>query len=162
MRTNRRSSAATPSGCFGCEPFARSACALYAPCPGKRRIGTVAQWLEPTAHNGLVGGSSPPGPTSDLLEFLKFRAGLGPTDHRIDHRNVCGVLASDRGSCALQIVWAVMAVNALKRFGGHPKISRRFPDRYTALHEPRRCRVPQRMWNDLAAFGREPCKPHCS
>src|SRR5262245_27178327 len=27
------------------------------------RIGPVAQWLEPTAHNGLVGGSSPPGPT---------------------------------------------------------------------------------------------------
>src|SRR5262249_46737323 len=29
-----------------------------------RRTGPVAQWLEPTAHNGLVGGSSPPGPTS--------------------------------------------------------------------------------------------------
>ena len=27
------------------------------------RIGPVAQWLEPTAHNGLVGGSNPPGPT---------------------------------------------------------------------------------------------------
>src|SRR5689334_15700037 len=27
------------------------------------RPGPVAQWLEPTAHNGLVGGSSPPGPT---------------------------------------------------------------------------------------------------
>ena len=27
------------------------------------RAGPVAQWLEPTAHNGLVGGSSPPGPT---------------------------------------------------------------------------------------------------
>jgi hypothetical protein len=29
--------------------------------------GPVAQRLEPTAHNGLVGGSSPPGPTSILL-----------------------------------------------------------------------------------------------
>src|SRR5262249_53592670 len=28
------------------------------------RIGPVAQWLEPTAHNGLVGGSNPPGPTT--------------------------------------------------------------------------------------------------
>ena len=27
------------------------------------RLGPVAQWSEPTAHNGLVGGSSPPGPT---------------------------------------------------------------------------------------------------
>jgi hypothetical protein len=28
------------------------------------RHGPVAQWLEPAAHNGLVGGSSPPGPTN--------------------------------------------------------------------------------------------------
>src|SRR5260370_19044857 len=28
------------------------------------RQGPVAQWLEPAAHNGLVGGSSPPGPTT--------------------------------------------------------------------------------------------------
>ncbi|MEY3551859.1 MAG: hypothetical protein RL735_207, partial [Pseudomonadota bacterium] len=26
-------------------------------------IGPVAQWLEPAAHNGLVAGSSPAGPT---------------------------------------------------------------------------------------------------
>src|SRR5215467_10125224 len=31
--------------------------------PASARIGPVAQWLEPTAHNGLVGGSNPPGPT---------------------------------------------------------------------------------------------------
>ena len=31
--------------------------------PAPERIGPVAQWLEPTAHNGLVGGSNPPGPT---------------------------------------------------------------------------------------------------
>ena len=29
--------------------------------------GPVAQWLEPTAHNGLVGGSSPPGPTTQSI-----------------------------------------------------------------------------------------------
>ena len=127
-----------------------------------RIAGPVAQRLEPTAHNGLVGGSNPPGPTSELLEFLKFRAGFRFTDHRIDHRNLFGVLASDRGSCALQMVWAVMAINTLKHFSGHPEISRRFPDRYTALHQPRRCRVPQRMRNDLAAFGREPCELHRS
>ena len=32
--------------------------------------GPVAQWLEPTAHNGLVGGSSPPGPTMISFEFF--------------------------------------------------------------------------------------------
>src|SRR5262249_3233021 len=31
--------------------------------PAPERIGPVAQRLEPTAHNGLVGGSNPPGPT---------------------------------------------------------------------------------------------------
>src|SRR6516165_4409267 len=31
--------------------------------PASERTGPVAQWLEPTAHNGLVGGSNPPGPT---------------------------------------------------------------------------------------------------
>lgn len=29
-----------------------------------QRLGPVAQWLEPTAHNGLVAGSSPAGPTT--------------------------------------------------------------------------------------------------
>ena len=36
--------------------------------------GPVAQRLEPTAHNGLVGGSSPPGPTTQSCatgDFLK-------------------------------------------------------------------------------------------
>src|SRR5262249_55871411 len=37
-------------------------------------LGPVAQRLEPTAHNGLVGGSSPPGPTlfNDLSGALVF------------------------------------------------------------------------------------------
>ena len=36
------------------------------------RFGPVAQWLEPTAHNGLVGGSSPPGPTTHSLANRRF------------------------------------------------------------------------------------------
>ena len=31
---------------------------------GENPSGPVAQWLEPTAHNGLVAGSSPAGPTT--------------------------------------------------------------------------------------------------
>ncbi len=34
--------------------------------------GPVAQWLEPTAHNGLVGGSSPPGPTTHSIIRICF------------------------------------------------------------------------------------------
>ncbi len=41
---------------------------LYGKAPAARRVrrakGPVAQWLEPTAHNGLVAGSSPAGPTT--------------------------------------------------------------------------------------------------
>lgn len=41
-------------------------------------FGLVAQWLEPTAHNGLVGGSSPSRPTTHSQEFCQFpgRRGL--------------------------------------------------------------------------------------
>ncbi len=38
------------------------------------RQGPVAQWLEPAAHNGLVAGSSPAGPTS-LRLLRKLRLG---------------------------------------------------------------------------------------
>jgi hypothetical protein len=36
--------------------------------------GPVAQWLEPAAHNGLVAGSSPAGPTNkiNVLPILIF------------------------------------------------------------------------------------------
>ena len=37
------------------------------------RGGPVAQWLEPTAHNGLVGGSNPPGPTNDINDLHRLR-----------------------------------------------------------------------------------------
>src|SRR5262245_6560902 len=46
------------------------------------RFGPVAQWLEPAAHNGLVGGSNPPGPTrpsevwGDFLKALTKRREL--------------------------------------------------------------------------------------
>jgi endonuclease YncB( thermonuclease family) len=35
--------------------------------PNGSGVGPVAQWLEPAAHNRLVGGSSPSGPTRSLL-----------------------------------------------------------------------------------------------
>jgi hypothetical protein len=39
--------------------------------------GPVAQWLEPAAHNRLVAGSSPAGPTNDFNELDRFFAGDG-------------------------------------------------------------------------------------
>jgi hypothetical protein len=37
---------------------------LGSPLGREPAAGPVAQWLEPAAHNGLVAGSSPAGPTS--------------------------------------------------------------------------------------------------
>jgi hypothetical protein len=45
-------------------------CAL--PSGGAPPVGPVAQWLEPAAHNGLVAGSSPARPTSQILEITLF------------------------------------------------------------------------------------------
>ena len=42
----------------------RSGFSFYPARSRSSRSGPVAQWLEPTAHNGLVAGSSPAGPTS--------------------------------------------------------------------------------------------------
>src|SRR5689334_11741045 len=35
------------------------------------RVGPVAQWLEPAAHNGLVAGSSPARPTNHLTSQVR-------------------------------------------------------------------------------------------
>jgi hypothetical protein len=44
---------------------------MPAPLPaaprGRSAAGPVAQWLEPAAHNGLVAGSSPAGPTTLMI-----------------------------------------------------------------------------------------------
>jgi hypothetical protein len=40
--------------------------------------GPVAQWLEPAAHNGLVAGSSPAGPTSEINILQDIPLILGP------------------------------------------------------------------------------------
>jgi hypothetical protein len=73
-----------------CEPIAaqggrrfagrRHALLIQALPPSRSRCasrGPVAQWLEPAAHNGLVGGSSPPGPTTQSARTETFPAGAG-------------------------------------------------------------------------------------
>lgn len=46
---------------FPLEAFEPANCHWFA--AAGRPAGPVAQWLEPAAHNRLVGGSSPSGPT---------------------------------------------------------------------------------------------------
>jgi hypothetical protein len=59
-------------------PIARRARALLdGAVVGSMSVGAgpVAQWLEPTAHNGLVAGSSPAGPTTHSLPIRDFPDG---------------------------------------------------------------------------------------
>ncbi len=46
---------------------------------GAPRVGPVAQWSEPAAHNGLVAGSSPARPTKVYLGIASFRGVLVKT-----------------------------------------------------------------------------------
>src|ERR1700733_14312921 len=43
-----------------------------------RPDGPVAQWLEPAAHNGLVAGSSPARPTSQIFDITWFSVSTYP------------------------------------------------------------------------------------
>ena len=60
-----------------------------APVARRRAAGPVAQWLEPAAHNGLVAGSSPAGPTNgfNMLRDGRRQAARALT---INPRTVCG------------------------------------------------------------------------
>ena len=71
--------------------------------------GPVAQWLEPAAHNGLVAGSSPAGPTNVFNGFLQRFVGrnFSPPETPPEIISVCSRsvfalclpprLSSDRG-----------------------------------------------------------------
>ncbi len=50
------------------------------------RVGPVAQWLEPAAHNGLVAGSSPAGPTNSLTS--QVRDGPSKPDNPLIHTEI--------------------------------------------------------------------------
>jgi hypothetical protein len=52
-------------------------------------VGPVAQWLEPAAHNRLVGGSSPSGPTIQSHESRAFLT-VSKTPPYFRHLSRCG------------------------------------------------------------------------
>src|SRR5579871_6236741 len=67
-RTQSESRDFPPGDCRGWQVIVWESVIVEAAPPCRRSLtrqsGPVAQWLEPAAHNGLVGGSSPPGPTT--------------------------------------------------------------------------------------------------
>jgi hypothetical protein len=56
----------------------------------------VAQWLEPAAHNGLVAGSSPAGPTSPFNHLAAISTSICLRRHRYRHRYVPFSFAAGR------------------------------------------------------------------
>jgi hypothetical protein len=66
-------------------------------------VGPVAQWLEPAAHNGLVGGSSPPGPTifkGLARAFVAIRAQMFTFVHAYHWSIVGQTLQEKRGGAS--------------------------------------------------------------
>jgi hypothetical protein len=117
------------------------------------RVGPVAQWLEPTAHNGLVGGSSPPGPTG-VLNGLR---GALPVGALLCQRyNQCLARpVADRLRSGAQMIRMVMPVDAIEHLNAHAEEARRLPFVDASLHQPSCCCMAQGMTRD---FARQLCR----
>src|ERR1700730_18770654 len=59
---------------------------LRAASKGPLAAGPVAQWLEPAAHNGLVAGSSPAGPTNEINCLVKDYLAAAGSPHQKPHQ----------------------------------------------------------------------------
>ena len=70
--------------------------------------GPVAQWLEPAAHNGLVAGSSPAGPTIDFNDLRSGRSLTALNGQRFGQFFVAGPVA-DRSGGVLQVIRVMVA-----------------------------------------------------
>src|SRR4051812_27484965 len=87
--------------------------------------GAVAQWLEPAAHNGLVAGSRPAGPTNKIRGFSRFLAAQFLRPHSYPHRNSFPLFplgarsVADTSDSGLQIVRMMVPVDLLKHFHTH-------------------------------------------
>jgi hypothetical protein len=59
---------------------------------GQLAAGPVAQWLEPAAHNGLVAGSSPAGPTNFGMYITKPSRPISGVGYPFDGRRSAWLL----------------------------------------------------------------------
>src|SRR5262249_28361998 len=73
------------------------------------RPGPVAQWLEPAAHNGLVAGSSPAGPTNVLNDLGSGRFERTPHCQRYCRRLQRPV--ADRPGSRARVIGMVRAID---------------------------------------------------
>src|SRR2546428_6675298 len=134
------------------------------PPRGRSAAGPVAQWLEPAAHNGLVAGSSPAGPTKEISNL----SGAISSDwnHRTRNRTRY-VRFSFAGWIALgdfvdgigQIIGMVMAIGVEQHLKRHSEIAGCLPRIRASLHKPSRCGRSHGMRCDTRT---KACKPHAT
>jgi hypothetical protein len=96
------------------------------PIPRPHAAGPVAQWLEPAAHNGLVAGSSPAGPTNEI-SIYKIREIGGP---------IGGPLRTHRRACHLNIIATATTQRPSKKGAAHTQALMIF-DTATQVDHPR-------------------------
>jgi hypothetical protein len=94
-----------------------------------RVAGPVAQWLEPAAHNGLVAGSSPAGPTKDINRLRAVILQRGARRTRYVHFSFVG-------SCEVLRARAHPARDMLDHLRGRRLQMRCFIRRRRCLSQP--------------------------
>src|SRR6266571_3597581 len=98
-------------------------------------LGPVAQRLEPAAHNGLVGGSSPSGPTNDLKGLRQLRSSRTLYPQRYHQRFARPRAVADGARGGLKVVGVMVAVDAIEHLDAHAEEAGSFPLVDARLHQ---------------------------
>jgi hypothetical protein len=126
--------------------------------PAAEPAGPVAQWLEPAAHNGLVAGSSPAGPTNEISNLSSAISSDRNDRSRYVRFSFAGWVApGDFVDGIGQIVGMVMAIGVEQHLKRHSEIARCLPRIRASLHKPSCCGVSKCMRGDSRT---KACKPH--
>ena len=96
------------------------------------------------AHNGLVGGSSPPGPTNNIKHLGGGRLGGSGNSQRFNQFFRPDARVADRSGSVAEVVGVVVAVDAVEHFDAHAKEPGGLPFVDTGLHQRGRAAVPKR------------------
>src|SRR6266446_3154965 len=92
--------------------------------PNQRQpaAGPVAQWLEPAAHNGLVAGSSPAGPTKKSVAYQELFRRSGITAPDTCAFRSPGFAHGDLLDGIREIIRVVMTIGVQQNLERHSKI----------------------------------------
>ena len=121
-------------------------------------LGPVAQWLEPAAHNGLVAGSSPAGPTVFSNGLCRSSLPCSPTGQWFDQCLTSFSPEPNATSSILKVIWVIVPVHPIKYLDAHSEEPRSLPLVGPTLHQPCCGSMAQRVWRNAPRQSR---KPNC-